>query len=91
VVEDRDFEEPAVLELAAEQLLGEEADVGDVLDDRLGDASSRVADDGGLTEPEPEEDRGVYPVVQAGDDEHLRCGRAEWGWGVGAGELLVAL
>ena len=29
-----------------------------------------------LAEPEPEDYRGVDPVVEAGDDEHLRRGRA---------------
>jgi hypothetical protein len=55
-----------------------------------GDASSRVADDGSVSEPESEDDGGVDPVVEAGDDEHLRRGQAERHWGVGAGELLVA-
>src|SRR5258708_19100733 len=51
----------------------------------------RVADDGSVSEPEPEDDRGVDPVVEAGHDEHLPGGYAECGEGVGAGELLVAL
>src|SRR5258708_30346265 len=51
----------------------------------------RVADDGSVSEPEPEDDRGVDPVVEAGHDEHLPGGYAECGGGVGAGELLVAL
>ena len=38
VLDDRDFEEPVSLDLAAEQLLGEEGEVGDVVDDGLGDA-----------------------------------------------------
>ena len=59
VVDDRDLEEPVGRDLPGEQLLGEEGDVGDVLDDRRGDASSRVADDGSVAEPEPEDDRGV--------------------------------
>jgi hypothetical protein len=36
-------------------------------------------------------DRRVDPVVEAGDDDHLRRGRAERPRGVGSGELLVAL
>ncbi len=74
VVDDRDFEERAVRALGAEQLPGEEGEVGDVVDDGLGDASSGVADDGCVSEPESEDDRGVDPVVEAGDDEHLPGG-----------------
>ena len=74
VVDDRDLEEPVGRELPAEQLLGEEGEVGDVVDDGLGDVSPRVADDGSVAEPEPEDDRGIDPVVEAGDDEHLRSG-----------------
>src|SRR6266487_3910713 len=44
-----------------------------------------------VAELETEDDRGVDPVVEAGDNEHLRGGRAERRGGVGAGELLVAL
>ena len=39
VVDDRDLEEPVGRDLPAEQLLGEEGEVGDVVDDGLGDAS----------------------------------------------------
>jgi hypothetical protein len=39
VVDDRDLEEPVDLDLPGEQLLGEEGEVGDVIDDGLGDAS----------------------------------------------------
>jgi len=39
VVDDRDLEQPVVRQLPAEQLLGEERQVGDVVDDGLGDAS----------------------------------------------------
>ena len=90
VVDDRDFEERVCRVLAAEQLLGEEGDEGDVVDDGLGDSSPSVADDGSLAELEPEDDRGVDPVVEAGDDEQLRGGYAERRRGVGTGELLVA-
>ena len=38
VVDDRDFEEPASRDLLAEQLLGEQGEIGDVVDDGLGDA-----------------------------------------------------
>ena len=76
---------------AAEQLLGEEGEEGDVVDDGLGDASPRVADDGCLAEAEPEDDRGVDSVVKAGDDDHLGRGQAEGHRGVGTGELLIAL
>ena len=58
VVDDRDFEERVCRVLAAEQLLGEEGDEGDVVDDGLGDSSPSVADDGSLAELEPEDDRG---------------------------------
>ncbi len=61
VVDDRDFEEPVVRDLAG-QLLGEVGEVGDVVDDSLGDASPRVADDGSLPELEAEDDRGVDPA-----------------------------
>ena len=91
VMDDRDFEERV---RPVEQLLsqvGEVAEVGDVVDDGLGDASSGVADDGSVSEPEPEDDRGVNPVVEAADDDHLAGGQAECYRGVGAGELLVAL
>jgi hypothetical protein len=91
VVHDRDLEEPAALELLAEQLLGQEGEVVDVVDDGLGNASARVADDGRVGELEPEDDRRVDPVVEAGDDDHLPGGRAEGRGGIGAGELLVAL
>src|SRR5262245_17187808 len=91
VVDDRDLEETVRKDLLAEQLPGQVGEVGDVVDDGLGDPSSGVADDHSLAEPEAEHDRGVYPVVEAGDDEHLRRGRAECHGGVGAGELLVTL
>src|SRR5262249_51465585 len=44
VMDNRDFEE-IVRDLVAEQLLGEEGEVFDVVDDGLGDAPPRVADD----------------------------------------------
>jgi len=91
VVDDRDLEQAVIGELPREQLPGEEREVGQVLDDGLGDPSARVADDGRLAEPESEGYRGVNPVVQAGHDDHLGGGRAERYGGVGAGELLVAL
>jgi hypothetical protein len=77
--------------LAAGQLPGEEGEEGDVVDDGLGDPAAGVADDGRVAEPEPEGNRRVDPVVEAGDDDHLRGGRAERGGGVGGSELLVAL
>src|SRR5258708_40062531 len=89
-MDNRDFEE-RVRRALAEQLLGEEGEVGDVVDDGLGDASAGVADDGSVSELESEDDRGIDPVVEAGDDEHLPGGYAECGWAVGTGELLVAL
>ena len=91
VMDDRDFEERVRRALAAEQLLGQEGEVGDVVNDGLGDASSGVADDGSVSELESEDDRGVDPVVEAGDDEHLTGGYAECRRRVGTGELLVAL
>src|SRR6185312_16588996 len=91
VVDDRDLKEPVDRDLPGEQLLSEEAEVGDVIDDGLGDAPPRVADDRRVAEPEPEGDRRVDPVVEAGDDDHLRGGWAERQGGVGTGELLVAL
>jgi len=42
VMDDCDFEERVRRGLAAEQLFGEEGEVGDVVDDRLGDAPSGV-------------------------------------------------
>ena len=91
VVDDRDFEEPLSGDLAAEQLPSQEGQVGDVIDDGLGDPPTRVADDDGVAEREPEDDRGVDPVVEAGDDDRLRGRRAEGRRSVGAGELVVAL
>ena len=61
--------------LAADQLPGEEGEEGDVVDDGLGDASACVADDGGVAEAQPEDDRRVDAVVEAGDDEHPAAGR----------------
>ena len=43
VVDDRDFEQPVVRVLAAEQLPGEEGEVGEVVDDGLGDAPAGVS------------------------------------------------
>jgi hypothetical protein len=61
-MDDRDLEEPVRLDLGAEELPGE---VGDVVDDGLGDAPAGVADDGRITKPEPEDDRGVgSPSIQ---------------------------
>jgi len=91
VVDDRDLEQRVGRDLVAEQLLGEEGEVGDVVDDGLGDAPARVPDDGGVAEPESEDDRGIDPVVETGDDDRLRGRRAEGRRGVGAGELVVAL
>jgi len=91
VVDDRDFEQPVRRDLGAEQLLSEEGEVGNVIDDGLGDASSRVADDGSFGEFEAENDRGIDPVIEAGDDEHLGGGRTERNGGVVTGERLVTL
>src|SRR5499425_2970841 len=91
VVDDSDFEERGRRALAGEHLFGEEGEVGDVVDDGLGDASPGVAGDGCVAELEAEDDRGVDPVVEAGDDDHLGGGRAKGDRGVGAGELLVTL
>src|SRR5215468_7979924 len=77
VVDDRDFEEPVSLDLAVEELLGEEGKIDNVVDDGLGYAPAGVADDGSLAELEPENDRRVNPVIEAGDDDHLRGGRAQ--------------
>src|SRR5579864_5991540 len=52
--------------------------------------SAGVADNGRVAEPEPEDDRRVDPMVEAGDDEHLRNGQAERSGGVGSGGPLVA-
>jgi len=90
VVDNRDFEQ-IVRDLAAGQLLGEEGEVGDVVDDGLGDASPRVADDPSVAELESEDDCRIDPVVEAGEKEHRLGGHAERRGGVGAGELLVAL
>src|SRR5207237_5787159 len=91
VVDHRDFEERVSRALVAEELLGEEGEEGDVVDDGLGDSSAGVADDRSLSELEPEDDRGVDSVVEAGDDEDLCSGWSECHGGVRAGELLVAL
>ena len=64
VVNDRDLEQCVRRVLAAEQLLCEERQVGDVVNDGRGDASSRVADDGSVSELESEDDGGVDPVVE---------------------------
>src|SRR6516165_4766723 len=90
VVDDRDFEEPLSGDYAAEQLPGEEGQVGDVVDDGLGDAPAGVADDDGVAELEPEDDRRVDPVVEAGDDHDLHP-RAERPGAVYSGELPVVL
>jgi len=90
VVNDRDFDAPVAVHRPAGQPAAEEGEVGDFLDDGLGDASPRVAQDGGVAELESEGDRGIDPVVEAGDDDHLRGGQGEWHGGEGAGELLVA-
>ena len=42
VVDDCDFEEPVSGDLAADELPGEKGQVGDVIDDGLGDAPARV-------------------------------------------------
>ena len=91
MVNDRDFDALIAVHRPAGQPPAEEGEVGDLLDDGLGDASPRVAQDGGVAEPEPEGDRGVDPVVEAGDDDHLRGGQAERRGSVGAGELLIPL
>jgi hypothetical protein len=89
VVDNRDFEQ-GVRDLVAEQLPGEEREIGDVADDGLGDAAARVADDRSVAELESEDDRRVDPVVEAGDGEDLRRGRAKRDGGVSGAELLVA-
>jgi len=77
VVDDRDLEERVCRALTAEQLLSKEGEEGDVVDDGLGDASPGVADDRSVSELESEDDSRVDPVVEAGDDEHLRRGQTE--------------
>src|SRR6185437_2802452 len=90
VVDDRDLEERVGRQLAAEQLPGEKRQECDVLDDGRGDAPARVADDGRVAEPEPEDDRRIDPVVEAADHDELRGRQAESRSGVVTGELLVA-
>jgi len=51
---------------------------------------SALTVDGSVSELESEDDGGVDPVVEAGNDDHLRRGQAQRHRGVGAGELLVA-
>jgi hypothetical protein len=58
VMDDRDFEERVSSALAAGQLLDEEGKEGDVVDNGLGDAAPRVADDGSISELESKDDRG---------------------------------
>jgi hypothetical protein len=77
VVDDGDLEERVCRALTAEQLLGKEGEEGDVVDDGLGDASPGVADDRSVPELKSEDDGRVDPVVEAGDDEHLRRGQTE--------------
>ena len=77
VMHDRDLEERVAGKLLAEQLLGQEGEVVDVVDDGLGDASPGVADDRSVPELESEDDGRVDPMVEAGDDEHLRRGQTE--------------
>jgi hypothetical protein len=91
VVNHRDFDALIPVHRPAGQPPAKEGEVGDLLDDGLGDASPRVAQDGGVAELEPEGDRGVDPVVQAGDEDHLRGGQAERRGSVGVGELLIPL
>jgi len=91
VVNDRHFEQPVAVDLPGEHLLGQEGQVRDVLDDGLGDAAARVTDHRRVAELQAEHDRRVDPVVQAGDDQHLRGGRGEFDGRVVAGELLVAV
>ena len=64
VVDHRDFEECGRGAFFAEQQLGEKGQVGDVVDDGLVGAASNVADNGHVAELEPEDDRGVDPVVR---------------------------
>ena len=62
VVNDRDFEKWMVRIPGAGQLLGEEGEVGKVVDNGLGDSSPRVPDDWSLAELESEDNRGVDSV-----------------------------
>jgi hypothetical protein len=91
VVNDRDFDALVAVHRPVGQPAAEEGKIGDLLDDGLGDASPRVAQDRGVAELEPEGDRGIDPVVEAGDDDHLRGGQAERHGGEGTGELLIVL
>src|SRR5262249_47684555 len=91
VLDDGDLKAAGGEGLPTEQLPGEVGEVGDVLDDGLGDPAAGVADDDGVAELEPEDDPRVGPVVQAAEDEQLRGGRAERRGGVAGGELLVAV
>ncbi len=74
--------------MAAEELPGEEGQVGDVLDDGLGDAPARVADDDGVAELAEDlrpEDGAVQltPLDAAPEPINLRrleaAIRARWG------------
>jgi hypothetical protein len=91
VVNDCDFDAAISAELPAEQSAAEEPEVGDFFDDGLGDAASRVAQDGGVAKVEAESDLGGNSVVEAGDNDHPRRGQAEWYRGEGADEAVVVL
>jgi len=91
VVNDRDFHAPVAGRLPARHPAAEVGEVGDVFDDGLGDASPSVAQNGGVAELESQGDRGVDPVVETGDHNHLRSGHAQWHRSVGVGEFLVVL
>jgi hypothetical protein len=90
-VDDGDFKKPVRRASVTEQPLSEVGEVGDVVDHRLRDPSTRVADDGSVSDVESKEDRGVDSMVETRDNDHLRSGRAEWYRDVITGVLLVAL
>src|SRR5205823_380679 len=71
VVDHRDLEQGPV----GQDVLGELAYEGDVVDRLWGDPSADVADDDGVAEAEPEKVRGVDTRIEARDHEQAQVGK----------------
>jgi len=87
VVDDRDLEEPVG---RAEELFGQEREIGDVADYARGDPPARVADDRRVAQVQAEDVRRVDAVVESGHDDQSGGGCAERHRRVRMGEPLVA-
>ena len=88
VVDHGDLEQRAV----GQDVLGELADEGDVVDHLRGDPPADVADDHRVAEAEAEEVRGVDARVEAGDHEQAQVGEDDGAVvAAGGGEGAVAL